>query len=368
MSIRDDVLARHGGSWIPSKGSELARLVETTTRRIRRIQSANFVKERAPMEFVLVNNGAFNAFAMVDRDTDIIAMNLGLLLTLNNLFLAMMSHPDVLPKVGDPSLETSLHYDVQKTTVDIYSASAEAKSLAPKDPDRNDYALKLSWIARNFILEHEMCHIFNGHVDWLNQRKKIGALEETGALPTSTLSLINRQTLEMDADCYGATYAVLEIFRNGGPTHTLGNPFMNSYKDAMYAIHFALYATFRLFHNKPLGEIGDLLGNNIHPPAVLRQFIALAAMASRTIDNTDVSRHLDALEHTEIATRAMRGVEAAFLFLSRRAWDSKSAFDDARFPEGISEACLAALNKLQNNWRNLREELQPFRRGARLAE
>ena len=228
--------------------------------------------------------------------------------------------------------------------------------------------MKLSWIARNFILEHEFCHIFNGHVDWLSSHSNIDAFDEIELPLLPKLSSLNRQTLEMDADCYGASHTVLEIFRNGGPSKTLANPFMNSHVDALYAIHFALYAAFRIFHNKPIDQIDSLLGDKNHPPAVLRHFIVSAAIASRADDNSDVKSHISLQESSEIGLQAMRGVEAAFLFVSGREWDPKVAFDADRFPEGIERACLTASNKLRDHWRILREELLPFKRGKRLAE
>src|ERR1700726_1398115 len=105
MSSLDEILQRHGGRWDPGQNTELSRLVEVNTRRIRKIQDANFASLRPPMEFLLINNGSFNAFATRHGQTDIIAMHMGLVLILNNLFQAIMSHPEVMPKVGNRTVE-----------------------------------------------------------------------------------------------------------------------------------------------------------------------------------------------------------------------------------------------------------------------
>ncbi|BAR58817.1 hypothetical protein NK6_5659 [Bradyrhizobium diazoefficiens] len=366
--ILEKAFRNHGGPWNAAESAEIANIEKAMEARIRRTQCANYQQVQSPIRFGFVNNGSFNAFATLCENTDIIGMNLGLLINLNNLFLAMMSHPEILPKVGNPGVEQPKLYDPTKAARGIYAAAAETPLLSPNDPVRKDYAQKLSWIGRSFILEHEFCHLFNGHVDWLQNHTKSALFDEIGASLIPGLSSLDRQTFEMDADCYGATHTTLAIFRNGGPSKVLENPHMSSPEDALYAVHFALYSVFRIFHNKPINEISKLLGDRNHPPAILRHFITAAAISSRVDDNETMKSQFTLEQCSEIGGRAVRGVEAAFLFLQGRKWDPKIAFNAERFPDGLQKACSTAANELRANWKKLREQLQRFMRGEKLAE
>src|SRR5689334_9189143 len=120
MSVLDRALRGSGGRWAPPEGSALANLEQTIVRRIRRIQIANYDNGFLPIEFGFVDDGSFNAFATKYEDTDIIGMNVGLLLILNNLFFAMLSHPEILPAIGQSSAESAKNYEPGTWTVNIF--------------------------------------------------------------------------------------------------------------------------------------------------------------------------------------------------------------------------------------------------------
>jgi hypothetical protein len=271
VSIADDIANPFGGIWPEPAETQLGKFVASSTRYLRRIQEANFIVARPPLEFNLIRSGSFNAFAATRKEADFIGMNIGVCLILNNLFLRMMAHPGVLPKVGNsssemaPAVSNGVPLDVGINKPPFFGV----ERVVPNDPVRADYALKLAFIARIFIIEHELCHIFNGHVDWLNDRHRSNALGEVGASLIPNLSYLDLQTLEMDADCYGSSHTLLSIFRSD-PAKVLSNPFMSTYSAALYAVAFALYSVFRLFHNRPLAPDIELVGGGDHPPAVLR--------------------------------------------------------------------------------------------------
>lgn len=296
--------------------------------------------------------------------TDVIAMNLELLLVLNNLFLAIMSHPEVLPKVGDASVEKAKLYNIEEFNVDIVEAAQLAPSLYPNDPARKDYALKLSWIARNFSLEHEFCHISNGHVDWLNNKSNVAAFDEIEIASVAGLGSLDRQTLEMDADCYGASHTLLSIFR-GDPSKVLANPFMNTIADALYAIHFALYATFRISiqavqrNRYPAGQ-GKPSACGFAPIHRAR----CSCFTDRQPSGCKIACIFSGWDRDRWTSNEGR---RSRLFLKGHAWDPKAAFSE-RFPEGLIPACTGRREHLASNWKVLRNDLEPFKRGEKIAE
>ena len=85
----------------------------------------------------------------------------------------------------------------------IYEGN-NAKLFDSKDIVSERTKLLEIFVAR-FILLHEMGHIFNGHCEYLKQKKGLGYLamhEETVLSPDDAL---NRRTIEMDADAFAAT-------------------------------------------------------------------------------------------------------------------------------------------------------------------
>jgi hypothetical protein len=247
-SIVEEIATSYGGIWPEPENTNLGQFVASTGRHLRKLQSSNFAAVRSPIEFGLIKNGSFNAFATVHKGTDFVGLHLGLVFILNDLFLRIMAHPDVLPSIGKSFLEKAPPIsDGVSPQVDLSKARFfDVQRIVPNDPIRADYAAKLAFIARVFIIEHEFCHIFNGHVNWLFDRHKFIAMSEIGASLIPGLSDLDLQTLEMDADCYAATHTLLSIFRSD-PAKVLPNPFMNTYSGALFAIQFALYCVFRMF-------------------------------------------------------------------------------------------------------------------------
>jgi hypothetical protein len=122
-------------------------------------------------------------------------------------------------------------FDVEQHTIDLGHALSDPNRLWPNDPVRGDYASWLAWTARYFIFEHEFCHIFNGHLDWINKTTGFKALGEVGASSIPGLSNLDLQTLEADADCYAATHTALTIFRATPEKVFLGSQHLKTYHE-----------------------------------------------------------------------------------------------------------------------------------------
>lgn len=362
MAIFDDFAQSLGGAWRPAADSKLDGLLDWHRRFVRKLQQNNYLAGRPPIEFGLINSGQFNAVAGMQNGVDVIGLCLGQPLITANLFSSLLSHPEILPNVGNSSAETFRGaFDPTQRSVDVFAVAAAITS--PKDPVRADYALKLGWIARYFIVEHEFYHLFNGHIDWLNKTTNFNALGEVGASAIPNLSALNLQTLEMDADCNGATHTLLTIFR-ARPEVCLSNPHMNTYEDATFAIHFALYCIFRIFNTKRIDLTIDMLDYGDHPPAVMRQFMIAATMHSRLFDNKSVSEFITEERFATAASGALIEAERAFLLVA-----GKPPHANAMAVSGpIIDKCSKDTKRLNKNWTSLRLELLPYKRGRTLSE
>lgn len=323
--------------------------------RARQLQGANYTSQRS-IECGLITSQHLNAVASIEGETDVIAIYSGTITILMNLFKVMLSRSDILACIGDASAENG--GTVLGPEVDLATLSLSAWPT-PKDKNRVSYASRLAWIARYFIFEHEFCHLFNGHVDWQRARVGLNALAEVS--DGEPISFLDRQTLEMDADCYGASRTLLTVFR-ATPAVAFGNAaHLLTYKDAVFAISFSLYCLFRLFRLHPVTRDTRLIGGSNHPPAILRYHICAITLHSRIFDNVSVSTFISMEDFRAASNDALAEGMRAFELLGLGQTGTPMW-------EGLIEMLQSAANELRGNWTRIRGELLVHKRGARLAE
>ncbi|MEG3169224.1 hypothetical protein U1737_13605 [Sphingomonas sp. LB3N6] len=168
------------------------------------------IKNGHPMEleFGLLEDMRFGAWASVARETDVIAINAGVLVTLVSAYRAMLSHADVFPHIGDPLKFNQLPFSFSEETI-RFPLRADQWHIEPLlDPVREEQAHNLAQGSFYYIVHHELAHIYNGHVDYLNEAFGIQDLVELGSGSRESLSL-TRQTLEWDADLAATQHVLL---------------------------------------------------------------------------------------------------------------------------------------------------------------
>lgn len=162
-----------------------------------------------PIYFDFFNASEFNAFAHRHRHPRmyLIGVSRGAMGTLAVIFDRMLADPQILPFIGDPSVEDARLPLIPNLGGDyIRSVESLPAFSAPRDPVRFNYARKLGELAFDFMVAHEFAHIANGHVDHHWATHGTGFIDELGVSVSSsaTTSLAEaaliRQTEEMDAD------------------------------------------------------------------------------------------------------------------------------------------------------------------------
>lgn len=142
-----------------------------------------------------------------------IAFSTDAILVIHDLFYRSLSHPEVLPEIGDPSLERRDDVFHSQGISDSYDEILAARrpgggrleQVQPKCPVRRSYALRLATIALDFLVLHELCHVRHGHCQlandlgwpfipelWLDAR-------QADFKPSDYLTA---QAMEMDADAF----------------------------------------------------------------------------------------------------------------------------------------------------------------------
>jgi hypothetical protein len=313
------------------------------------------------IEVNLIANIELNAVAGIQDGLDCIGINLGVGKTLESLFDNMLSDPECLPDIGDASLE-SRHEDFDPETY-VWDPTGQTvpRPYRPKCSKRAEYATRLSNAAFYFFFFHELGHVFNGHVDWLHANFGFHSLDERTAATIPGLSTLDRQTLEMDADCFACQSLLLWILRVQRDPVTerpmvqddfgLGSPI-----DIFFLCVFAIYSVFRIFSDEEITDEESILENE-HPPAFFRQRYIWATL----LEVNDKHGLIDQQAFLDCTSRAVTEVEHSFVRMTGRK--PYQGLDLTRAQQLSAEI----LKKLLENWKVLRPNLEPLKRGGNLA-
>ena len=152
------------------------------------------------IEIEFFESDDFDAYAAVEGGVDVIRISLGLVFILRDLFDRILSHPDTLTFLGGTALENDrTNYPADQKSIDLAAAMQRGRIYKPKDASRVALADYLFSCAFDFVLSHELFHLFFGHVDYLKLKTGFHVLSELNPI-ISGLTNLDRHTLERDAD------------------------------------------------------------------------------------------------------------------------------------------------------------------------
>ncbi|MGO6699909.1 hypothetical protein ACCS33_10690 [Rhizobium ruizarguesonis] len=298
----------------------------------------------------------FNAFAGTNADGDIIGICLNVPISLALLFNRTLMFKAVTPWLDE--FDDS-HVDPVPLTADDLRFAMTRLSPPPIGKFgiiRTKLAMFMTHIALDFVFFHELGHVWNGHTSLIRERYGFGAFPEIDADKKLPLSAIDRQTLEMDADCFAGRIMATYPFPEKEwlpPNPEWENDFGEGSTFLIIRI-VAIYLAMRCFD-----EVATLenMGNRSHPPVAMRQWFFMGAWFAAL--NKDTGRDLVQL-HRMILPVIELG-EEAFALLTGKPVDA-AGLKLASSAEGI-EYSLGLLR----NWGKLRPQLDPLKRGGTLA-
>jgi len=221
-------------------------------------------------------------------------------------------------------------------------------------PYRDAAARWLYTISIHSVFLHEFSHVWNGHTRLLDGRG-VAFIDEAENPPEDRLSLLERRTLEFDADSFAGTNVV-----TFSQSRNLLFPFVNPSWDSnfgdgvtsMVMAAFAMHSVFRRFNEA--AEFDHSLGR-IHPAAPLRQRIIAETMARHAEEKYDY------LEGSEVMLWGARLAENV------RAQRIDAPLDDAALQATLGPEWVAFRNDLLRCWHTLRPQLDAFKLGGELA-
>ncbi|MBY2949483.1 hypothetical protein [Rhizobium leguminosarum] len=342
----------------PKQFGPWATLIETTLERFRRLSDSRSAAHATAAHQIAIgysDDNDFNAFADTIQGEDIIAIAQNVPISLALLFKRAMLFRGIMPWVG--KFDNS-HVDPEPITAeDILFALDNRPPHPPGELDelRTKLAHLMTGIALDFVFLHEMGHVWNGHTSLFRNRYglRLTEIERGKKVP---LSPIDRQTLEMDADCYAgrlmATYPTPE--KDWLPVNPGWEKEFGEGSTFLIIRNFAIYLAMRCFNDAASLEN---IENSNYPPVALRQYFVMGTWFVAL--NKDTGR--DQAELIRLALPIIGAGELAFSLLTGNPVDD-SGVKLAYSAEGIEYA-----TSLLRNWAKLHPDLDPLKRGGALA-
>src|SRR5258708_10071121 len=306
--VFDRLFRRMGGraDIVPRDSSRLSSLLTWYQQRCR-----NALPDPS-FHFHYVNNLRVNAYAAAHGGLTLIGLNLGTPIAFLKLYETLLSHPGILPDVGDPTKdpiwEADLsNADLQDGMADIFPKGVQRITT---DQTRATFIHHCTQFAMDFIYWHEIFHALCGHLGYRAARcgEQAGFAELGGR---SELSAQTSQALEMDADMQAAVLTGSIWLEE---PLMVGLPFHNA-EEALRTWAFALAVVFIVFDHSN-AAIQDY-HHATHPHPAIRAAIAFNALRAFARKNAP---HQEAMIDRAWEKSASECQNLTSLFKLRPAW------------------------------------------------
>jgi len=281
----------HEGIVVYDPVTENPELVETQILQSNHLFANNLIQEyknefcpKLPrVHFDFVKDHRLNAFAFYDPQTKcgFIGIRTGAVGLIYDLFYRIMSHPEVLPNLGNVGVERLRQPYCSEGIVDDFSKlsilgnnpGGRLAEVFPIDDERKRYAESLALIAIEFFVIHELAHLANGHCEYDNKISSIPLFIEAQS-GKSKVGLMVKQYFEVVADAHASLWTWLKRLKNMSDDQMTarsllekGNSIVIRTQLLMTDWVLAIVLMFWLFD---ISTNPDSLHTADHPPAVLR--------------------------------------------------------------------------------------------------
>jgi len=278
----------------------------------------------------IIRNPKFNAIATSRPDRDYVAFFSGMPIPLSYLFFDWLSHPDVLSDIGNAAVEKQQFTDLR--TIPFW---------IPADEARREYCTKLLVHALDFIICHELQHLFLGHTDYLRVRFGHAEFPEIGMTRLQSLRPCDFRALEWDCDraAIRTIYCTLRIdFEKGVHADTYA-----TLDEALRGLMLSLSTVFSFmsFYESRLNSGCE----STHPHPQTRCYLAATAVYEQALQDED----REGAEH----------IKNVFLSAHREAVSIWNGFRTCSFPiEYI--CCEDDIKQMYRDVIRLKKELKPY--------
>jgi hypothetical protein len=306
------------------------------------------------MEFGYINNPGLNASVeLYNEGKFYIGLNVGSAVIIFNYFFQALSHPNLFINIGDPKSEefkkkkvlgVTLNFNSNRTTNQTYANGQPMIEYFPNDPIRLNYARLLSLHSIIFLIEHEIAHLVNGHLELRSHHKGENRLDS-----------FSEQVLEWDADSWAMSQGVGRTIKHISQLpHEMPEPIRwiySSFENDLSTWLFSIISYFLLNSSKPF-DIDKLEVYN-HPPAPLSATFVL----STTLECLSAkSTEKYVLKYDEMHC----GADVLKQSLETISVMKGNSIYREEIKKSVSEPALSHLQRLISRWKEMRTLLEPF--------
>jgi len=260
--------------------------------------------------FDFIDNEAVNAIATKFEGSYFIGIYVGTIKVFGYLARKIASHPKTLFDFGNPSMETNFSKVYNAIIKNANHIIEDDPPAWPATDERQKLCILIYQQSILNILFHEIAHIVNGHIDYV-QLLNIGYLEEVqnGKSNLSQMRSLDIQTLEIDADGSSALRTLQELWAIFDSDEDNFKCILHDYRSLFKLWSFVRFMCWRVMENSYVGQ--DLLGITHPPTAIRHDFTRIACI--------DLVKGRNAMLIEEYEISMALGVSAtdeAFKFLS----------------------------------------------------
>jgi hypothetical protein len=323
-----------------------------------------------PIYVDLSSDLSLGATAFIHENKGFISVNIGTVLLIKEIFFRLLSHPEVLPLIGNPGIENaSLVADTSKLyNSRIYFEKNEDEETKPVDNVRQGYALLLSVIALEFLIMHEYGHHRHGHLLFTESE---GYMAEISEFSKPGISLFRTekdkvllQMLEFDADAYATSQSLCGLFDKIQNRSQVYLDFLGEdrFEEKMLPLWcFSIFSIFRIFDDGQF-KAEDLIRKS-HPPHRVRTFTIFNIVEQYFLNEVN-NKALWNLFESDIAANSMDEVEDAFALISGQERPNLPHGVDSLLKQETMNHVFVVITK----WQEVRAKLLPFSRGINLPD
>lgn len=313
------------------------------------------------LEFKIIKSYKINAKALSDNDIDYIEYNDGTLKCINN-YVYNFTENYTLDIINSFGFSQFTRGEKDGNLFEVFNSN-KLETYEHMDIKKQIYQLIMTDISR-FILTHEIGHLLNGHVEYLQEKSenKLNCFEMNFSYKDSEAikkNILLIKTLEYDADSFAAFNSIEHIL-------SLYNNFEKDVenlhlppKKLFFWWAFSMRFLFMLFEEEGLNNDKDsvYLPNLIRFNMILN--IAFIYLEQKEIDGFIRYTNKDNLD--TITTEIINGITTSEEYFNKKNGTNMDYINDMKIM--MSNNCIKnQVQEVEENWKVINTELSHYSR------
>lgn len=291
---------------------------------------------RCPFEFEYISFFDFSSGAYHEEGVDKVVINDGVLITTFQVFYSIFSKFPVLSFFNDSTtgdLEVNFLYEFKN------NQQYEVALQYPIELERRILAEYTASIAIKFVILHEIAHHYDGHILYL---------DSCADNPCKSISILDFQTMEMDADAFAISRLIDEMLILL-KTDTRLCSIIKKAEDLFVMFSFAISVLFLIINDEDIKEVNDISST----------YLSTLLRLSMCLDCAKVN-----IKHKAkgiITESVFEDIYKKTIPASNQYYSlfGKSHYEDAMKYNKETSKIFGEINE---NWIKLRKELLPYAR------